>query len=122
MSLLEQLNQNIAQSGGLIVSRLLPSPLDKPEIVAAMAWRSRQERSRVLKVIITHHRAVVSIPIIGTWRNAISTIRASPDHPFLEIMLMRWRGGRILSPWMVPIATSVPLALPARIISAFYWR
>ena len=39
MSLLEQLNQNIAQSGGLIVScQPVPnSPLDKPEIVAAMA-------------------------------------------------------------------------------------
>lgn len=39
MSLLEQLDKNIAASGGLIVScQPVPgSPLDKPEIVAAMA-------------------------------------------------------------------------------------
>ena len=44
MSLLEQLDKNIAASGGLIVScQPVPgSPLDKPEIVAAMALAAEQ--------------------------------------------------------------------------------
>ena len=47
MSLLEQLNQRIAQSGGLIVScQPVPnSPLDKPDIVAAMALAAEQAGS-----------------------------------------------------------------------------
>ena len=47
MSLLAQLDQKIAANGGLIVScQPVPdSPLDKPEIVAAMALAA--ERARV---------------------------------------------------------------------------
>ena len=44
MSLLAQLDQKIAANGGLIVScQPVPdSPLDKPEIVAAMALAAEQ--------------------------------------------------------------------------------
>ena len=53
MSLLAQLDQKIAANGGLIVScQPVPdSPLDKPEIVAAMALAAERARSPfVLKV------------------------------------------------------------------------
>ena len=60
MSLLAQLDQKIAANGGLIVScQPVPdSPLDKPEIVAAMALAAEQAGA-----VAT--RAVVSVPIIG---------------------------------------------------------
>lgn len=49
MSLLAQLDQKIAANGGLIVSRRLApdSPLDKPEIVAAMALAAETRRARL---------------------------------------------------------------------------
>ncbi|MGL4718019.1 MAG: N-acetylmannosamine-6-phosphate 2-epimerase, partial [Kluyvera intermedia] len=52
MSLLEQLNQRIAQSGGLIVScQPVPnSPLDKPDIVAAMALAAEQAGAVALRI------------------------------------------------------------------------
>lgn len=52
MSLLEQLDKNIAASGGLIVScQPVPgSPLDKPEIVAAMALAAEQAGAVAVRI------------------------------------------------------------------------
>ena len=90
MSLLEQLNQNIAQSGGLIVScQPVPnSPLDKPEIVAAMALAAEQAGAVALRIEgienLRATRAVVSIPIID------SPVRITP---FLEDVDALAQGG-----------------------------
>lgn len=89
MSLLEQLNNNIAQSGGLIVScQPVPdSPLDKPDIVAAMALAAEQAGAVALRIegVANLHatRALVSIPIIGILKRDLdnSPVRITP---FLE--------------------------------------
>lgn len=71
MSLLAQLDKNIAAHGGLIVScQPVPgSPLDKPEIVAAMALAAEQAGAVALRIEgienLRATRAVVSVPIIG---------------------------------------------------------
>jgi N-acylglucosamine-6-phosphate 2-epimerase len=86
MSLLERLNQKIAQSGGLIVScQPVPhSPLDKPEIVAAMALAAEQAGAVALRIEGVENlratRAVVSIPIIGILKRdlAASPVRITP--------------------------------------------
>lgn len=71
MSLLAQLDKNIAAHGGLIVScQPVPgSPLDKPEIVAAMALAAEQAGAVALRIEGVENlratRAVVSLPIIG---------------------------------------------------------
>lgn len=71
MSLLAQLDKNIAAQGGLIVScQPVPgSPLDKPEIVAAMALAAEQAGAVALRIEGVENlkatRAVVSVPIIG---------------------------------------------------------
>ncbi|EPJ5579507.1 N-acetylmannosamine-6-phosphate 2-epimerase [Citrobacter farmeri] len=71
MSLLTQLDKNIAAQGGLIVScQPVPgSPLDKPEIVAAMALAAEQAGAVALRIEGVENlkatRAVVSVPIIG---------------------------------------------------------
>lgn len=71
MSLLEQLGIKIAANGGLIVScQPVPdSPLDKPEIVAAMALAAEQAGAVALRIEGVENlkatRAVVSVPIIG---------------------------------------------------------
>lgn len=71
MSLLAQLDKNIAARGGLIVScQPVPdSPLDKPEIVAAMALAAEQAGAVALRIEGVENlkatRAVVSLPIIG---------------------------------------------------------
>lgn len=71
MSLLAQLDKNIAEQGGLIVScQPVPgSPLDKPEIVAAMALAAEQAGAVALRIEGVENlkatRAVVSLPIIG---------------------------------------------------------
>lgn len=71
MSLLEQLDKKIAANGGLIVScQPVPdSPLDKPEIVAAMALAAEQAGAVALRIEGVENlratRAVVSLPIIG---------------------------------------------------------
>ncbi|HGY1228867.1 TPA: N-acetylmannosamine-6-phosphate 2-epimerase [Citrobacter farmeri] len=71
MSLLTQLDKNIAAQGGLIVScQPVPgSPLDKPEIVAAMAQAAEQAGAVALRIEGVENlkatRAVVSVPIIG---------------------------------------------------------
>lgn len=48
MALIEKMTKDIQQKGGLIVScqPVDNSPMDKPEIVAAMACRSECGRSR----------------------------------------------------------------------------
>ena len=86
MSLLEQLNQRIAQSGGLIVScQPVPnSPLDKPDIVAAMALAAEQAGAVALRIEgianLSATRAVVSIPIIGILKRDLddSPVRITP--------------------------------------------
>lgn len=86
MSLLEQLNQRIAQSGGLIVScQPVPnSPLDKPDIVAAMALAAEQAGAVALRIEgianLRATRAVVSIPIIGILKRDLddSPVRITP--------------------------------------------
>lgn len=71
MSLLAQLDKSIAVRGGLIVScQPVPgSPLDKPEIVAAMALAAEQAGAVALRIEgienLKATRAVVSVPIIG---------------------------------------------------------
>lgn len=71
MSLLTQLDKSIAAHGGLIVScQPVPgSPLDKPEIVAAMALAAEQAGAVALRIEGVENlkatRAVVSVPIIG---------------------------------------------------------
>lgn len=71
MSLLEQLDKNIAASGGLIIScQPVPgSPLDKPEIVAAMALAAEQAGAVAVRIEgidnLRMTRSLVSVPIIG---------------------------------------------------------
>lgn len=71
MSLLELLDKKIAADGGLIVScQPVPdSPLDKPEIVAAMALAAEQAGAVALRIEGVENlrttRTVVSLPIIG---------------------------------------------------------
>lgn len=71
MSLLELLDKEIASGGGLIVScQPVPeSPLDKPEIVAAMAQAAAQAGAVALRIEgianLRATRALVSVPIIG---------------------------------------------------------
>lgn len=86
MSLLEQLNERITQSGGLIVScQPVPnSPLDKPDIVAAMALAAEQAGAVALRIEgianLRATRAVVSIPIIGILKRDLddSPVRITP--------------------------------------------
>ncbi|RJT46459.1 N-acetylmannosamine-6-phosphate 2-epimerase [Rahnella woolbedingensis] len=89
MSLLEKLDAQIAKAGGLIVScQPVPgSPLDKPDIVAAMALAAQQAGAVALRIEgienlkATHAR--VSVPIIGILKRDLpdSPVRITP---FLE--------------------------------------
>jgi N-acylglucosamine-6-phosphate 2-epimerase len=89
MSLLEKLDAEIAKAGGLIVScQPVPgSPLDKPEIVAAMALAAEQAGAVAVRIEgienlkATH--ALVSVPIIGIMKRDLtdSPVRITP---FLE--------------------------------------
>ena len=89
MSLLEQLDKNIAANGGLIVScQPVPgSPLDKPDIVAAMALAAEQAGAVALRIEgvdnLRATRALVSVPIIGILKRDLddSPVRITP---FLE--------------------------------------
>jgi N-acylglucosamine-6-phosphate 2-epimerase len=86
MSLLEELTHKIAQSGGLIVScQPVPdSPLDKPDIVAAMALAAEQAGAVALRIEgvdnLRATRSVVSIPIIGILKRDLdaSAVRITP--------------------------------------------
>lgn len=86
MSLLEKLDAKIAQAGGLIVScQPVPgSPLDKPEIVAAMALAAEQAGAVALRIEgIENLRAThawVSVPVIGIIKRDLtdSPVRITP--------------------------------------------
>lgn len=109
MSLLAQLDQKIAANGGLIVScQPVPdSPLDKPEIVAAMALAAEQAGAVAIRIEgvanLQATRAVVSVPIIGIVKRDLRILRYA-SRPILK-MLMRWRRrARTLSPLTAPTA------------------
>ena len=109
MSLLAQLDQKIAANGGLIVScQPVPdSPLDKPEIVAAMALAAEQAGAVAIRIEgvanLQATRAVVSVPIIGIVKRDLEDLRYA-SRPILK-MLMRWRRrARTLSPLTAPTA------------------
>jgi N-acylglucosamine-6-phosphate 2-epimerase len=89
MSALAQLELKIRHNGGLIVScQPVPgSPLDKPEIVAAMALAAEQADAVALRIEgienLRATRAAVTIPIIGIIKRDLpdSPVRITP---FLE--------------------------------------
>ncbi|HEX4500939.1 MAG TPA: N-acetylmannosamine-6-phosphate 2-epimerase [Scandinavium sp.] len=86
MSLLAQLESKIRSNGGLIVScQPVPgSPLDKPEIVAAMALAAEQAGAVALRIEGVENlqatRAAVTIPIIGIIKRDLpdSPVRITP--------------------------------------------
>lgn len=86
MSVLAQLDTKIRRNGGLIVScQPVPgSPLDKPEMVAAMALAAEQAGAIALRIEgienLRSTRAVVTIPIIGIIKRdlADSPVRITP--------------------------------------------
>ncbi|WP_434582887.1 N-acetylmannosamine-6-phosphate 2-epimerase [Klebsiella sp. R390] len=86
MSLLEQLDRSIEINGGLIVScQPVPgSPLDTPEIVAAMALAAEQAGAVALRIEgvanLRATRALVAVPIIGILKRDLedSPVRITP--------------------------------------------
>lgn len=86
MSLLETLDTQISQAGGLIVScQPVPgSPLDKPDIVAAMALAAEQAGAVALRIEgienLSAAHARVSVPIIGIIKRDLpdSPVRITP--------------------------------------------
>ncbi|HGK4672787.1 TPA: N-acetylmannosamine-6-phosphate 2-epimerase [Kluyvera georgiana] len=86
MSLLENLDANIQQHGGLIVScQPVPgSPLDKPEIVAAMALAAVQAGAVAVRIEGINNllatRPLIDVPIIGIIKRdlADSAVRITP--------------------------------------------
>jgi N-acylglucosamine-6-phosphate 2-epimerase len=108
MSLIAKMDAHIARLGGLVVScQPVPdSPLDKPEIVAAMALAAQQAGAVALRIEGINNlravRQVVTLPIIGIIKRDLtdSPVRITP----IWRMSMRWhRRGRILSPLTVRI-------------------
>lgn len=89
MSLIETLSQKIKYTGGLIVScQPVPgSPLDKPEIVAAMALAAEQAQAVAVRIEgianLQATRPLLSLPVIGIVKRDLSD---SPVRitPFLE--------------------------------------
>lgn len=89
MSVLAQLDEQIRAKGGLIVScQPVPgSPLDKPEIVAAMALAAEQAGAVALRIEgidnLKATRALATLPIIGIIKRDLpdSPVRITP---FLE--------------------------------------
>ncbi|MEH8664001.1 N-acetylmannosamine-6-phosphate 2-epimerase, partial [Klebsiella quasipneumoniae subsp. similipneumoniae] len=86
MSLLKELDLRISANGGLIVScQPVPgSPLDKPEIVAAMALAAEQAGAVALRIEGVENlravRAQVKVPIIGIIKRDLddSPVRITP--------------------------------------------
>lgn len=86
MSLLENLDASIQQQGGLIVScQPVPgSPLDKPDIVAAMALAAVQAGAVAVRIEgienLKATRALISVPIIGIVKRDLtdSPVRITP--------------------------------------------
>lgn len=105
MSLLEQLDKNIAASGGLIVScQPVPgSPLDKPEIVAAMALAAEQAGAVAVRIEgidnLRVARSLVSVPIIGIIKRDLddSPVRTTPFLDDVDAL------AQLLSPLMEPL-------------------
>jgi Putative N-acetylmannosamine-6-phosphate epimerase len=89
MSLIESLSQKIKNDGGLIVScQPVPgSPLDKPEIVAAMALAAEQAQAIAVRIEGVENlraaRSLLSVPVIGIIKRDLpdSPVRITP---FLE--------------------------------------
>jgi N-acylglucosamine-6-phosphate 2-epimerase len=89
MSLIEKLNQKIAATGGLIVScQPVPeSPLDRPDIVAAMALAAEHASAVAVRIEgianLRAARPLLSIPVIGIVKRDLpdSPVRITP---FLE--------------------------------------
>lgn len=86
MSLLENLDTSIQQQGGLIVScQPVPgSPLDKPDIVAAMALAAVQAGAVAVRIEgienLKATRPLISVPIIGIVKRDLSDspVRITP--------------------------------------------
>ncbi|ENZ8429891.1 TPA: N-acetylmannosamine-6-phosphate 2-epimerase [Klebsiella aerogenes] len=86
MSLFAQLNSRIRQHGGLIVScQPVPgSPLDNPQIVAAMALAAEQAGAVALRIEGLNNlqavRSLVTVPIIGLIKRDLheSPVRITP--------------------------------------------
>lgn len=86
MSLLENLDTSIQQQGGLIVScQPVPgSPLDKPDIVAAMALAAVQAGAVAVRIEgienLRATRPLISVPIIGIVKRDLSDspVRITP--------------------------------------------
>ena len=86
MSLLENLDASIQQQGGLIVScQPVPgSPLDKPDIVAAMALAAVQAGAVAVRIEgienLKATRPLISVPIIGIVKRDLSDspVRITP--------------------------------------------
>lgn len=89
MSLIDTLDQKIKNAGGLIVScQPVPgSPLDKPEIVAAMALAAEQAGAVAVRIEgianLKAARPLISLPVIGIIKRDLpdSPVRITP---FLE--------------------------------------
>ena len=89
MSLFDDLDSNVKQLGGLIVScQPVPgSPLDKPEIVAAMALAAVNTGAVAVRIEGLNNlkatRELISVPIIGIIKRDLpdSPVRITP---FLE--------------------------------------
>lgn len=118
MSLLAVLEQSVHENGGLIVScQPVPcSPMDKPEIVAAMAQAAASAGAVAVRIEgIENLRTVrphLSVPIIGIIKRDLtgSPVRITPIY-------------RMLTPWrrQVPILSLLmPHSALARLILIVY--
>lgn len=113
MSLFDTLDVKVKELGGLIVScQPVPgSPLDKPEIVAAMALAAVKTGAVAVRIEGINNlkatRELISVPIIGIIKRDLpdSPVRITP----FARMWTRWRRRvRILSPLTARIARVRP--------------
>ena len=122
MSLLKELDLRISANGGLIVScQPVPgSPLDKPEIVAAMALAAEQAGAVALRIEGVENlravRAQVKVPIIGIIKRDLddSPVRITPYLEDIDALMQA--GADIIAVDGTERARPVPVAtLLARI-------
>ncbi|HED3301750.1 N-acetylmannosamine-6-phosphate 2-epimerase [Klebsiella quasipneumoniae] len=122
MSLLKELDLRISANGGLIVScQPVPgSPLDKPEIVAAMALAAEQAGAVALRIDGVENlravRAQVKVPIIGIIKRDLddSPVRITPYLEDIDALMQA--GADIIAVDGTERARPVPVAtLLARI-------